>query len=61
MSIPENHFIGASFLETFSRGIDFAGQELAHLLVLRIGLVLTANARRPLGVGDQENCLAGLR
>ena len=55
VAVPDDHLIGAAGEKAIDRGIDLAGEELPKLLILRLGLVLPADAADALGVGDQED------
>ena len=61
VSIPNHHLIGPSTEKAFYRGVDFACQQLAHLGIFRIGLVLPAHSGDTFGVCDHENGFLGLR
>ena len=61
VAVPDDDFVGAAREEAVDGRVDLAGEELAHLLVGGLGLVLAADAADALGVGDQEDGSAGLR
>ncbi len=61
VAVPDNHLIGAAAQEAVHGGVNFAGQQLAHLGVLRLGLILAADSGDTFGVGDHENGFPGLR
>src|ERR1700730_8433573 len=55
VSVPNDHLVGASAEKAFDCGVDFACEQLAHLGILRIGLVLPAHSGDTFGVCDHEN------
>ena len=54
MSVPDDDLVGAAGQKSLDGGIDFAGEQLAHLLIFGIGLVLPANPADTFGVGNHE-------
>src|ERR1043166_5098773 len=55
MSVPNDDLLGAAREEALDRGIDFAGEVLAHLLIFGLGLVLAADSADALGIRDEED------
>src|SRR5262245_869296 len=54
MSVPDYDLIGPAAQEALDGGVYFAGQQLPHLAVFGLGLVLAANTSDALGIGDHE-------
>src|SRR5207249_293839 len=60
VSVPDDHFVGSACVESTYCCVNLPGEELPHLLVFGIGLVLATDTGHALGVGDQKNGLARL-
>jgi hypothetical protein len=54
VSVPDDDLLGTAAQKSLYRGIGFAGEQLAHLLIFGIGLVLSANPADTFGVSNHE-------
>ena len=61
MPVPHHHFIGPAAEKAVHCRIDLTGEQLAHLDILGLSLVLPADPAHPFSVGNQEHGFLSLR
>src|ERR1051325_8563193 len=55
VAVPHEHLIGAPGEKAIDRGVDFAGEQLPHLGIRRLGLILPADPAHTFRVSDEED------